>query len=194
MLFRSEEAALRSAGLEAKLAELSHGASDAVALDRSRIEELRAGLAETSRKLADELARRNGEVSTALDGLRQRLGSVETLRGDLDGLIGRLGGLENSSKEAKTDRDRVAQSLEVTRTATENRVGTVEQKLAGLEAAADRAQKAQADAVLVMALADLKSAIDAGRPFRPELDVVKRAAPAGSIALGPVEKIGRAHV
>ncbi len=181
-----EEAAVRTAHLEAKLAELANGASSAIAVDQTRIDELRAGLAAATRQIAEEVAKRNAEVAGIVDGMRQRLGGIEGLRGEVDALIGRLGGLESISKDAKTDRDRVAATLETTRAATDSRVGSVEEKLAALQAGADAAHRAQSDAVLAVALADLKSAVDTGRPFRGELDVVKRAA-AGTLKFDGLE-------
>ncbi len=143
-------------------------------------DDVKAALQGTQERLAAEVERRSAEVAAMVEGLRQRMGGLEGLRGEVDGLIGRLGGLESSNKEAKVDRGRIVETLDATRSATEGRVGSVESKLATLEAGAEAARAAQAEAVFAVALADLKSAVDAGRPFQGEYDVVKRAAPQGT--------------
>ncbi len=150
-------------------------------------EAAKAALADAATRLAAEVEKQKAEVAAALDGMRQRLGGVEGLRAEVDGLVGRLGGLETSNTEAKADRGRIAESLDQTLEATEGRVGSMESKLAKIEAGAEAATKAQAEAVFAVALADLKSAVDAGRPFGPEWEVVKRAAPEGVPALAPLE-------
>ncbi len=176
-----EEVAARTAGLDAELRAL------AGKVQSTTVEDLKSTVASTSERIAAEVDRRNAEIAAALDGLRQRLGGMEALRGEVDGLVGRLGGLESSNKEAKVDRGRIAETIDATRSAAESRVGSVENKLATLEAGAEAARKAQADAVLAVALADLKSAVDGGRPFRGEFEVVKRSAVPGTLALEALE-------
>lgn len=177
-----EDTATRTAQLDAKI-----GAIVGAAADRATLETLRASVVDTFNRMGAEVDRRTAETVAALDGMRQRLGGLESMRGDVDGLVGRLGGLETVTKEAKTDRDRVAETIEVTRSKTESRVGSVENKVAALEAGAAEAREAQARAVLAVALADLKSAVDTGRPFRAELDVVKAASAAAPLDLGPLD-------
>ena len=177
-----EEAAVRSAQLDAKIATIVGAAADRVTL-----EALHAAVADTFNRMGAEVDRRTAETAAALDGMRQRVGGLEGLRGEVDGLVGRLGGLESVTKEAKTDRDRVAETIEVARSKTESRVGSMESKVAALEAGANETREAQARAVLAVALADLKSAVDAGRPFRAELDVVKAASTASPVDLGALE-------
>lgn len=147
----------------------------------------KAALADAAARLAAEVEKQKADVTAALDGMRQRLGGIEGLRSEVDGLVGRLGGLESSNTEAKADRGRIAESLDQTLEATRGRVGSMESKLAEIEAGAEAATKAQAEAVFAVALADLKSAVDAGRPFAAEWSVVKRAAPDGAPALAPLE-------
>lgn len=150
-------------------------------------EAAKAALADAATRLSAEVEKQKAEITAALDGMRKRLGGVEGLRAEVDGLVGRLGGLETSNTEAKADRGRIAESLDQTLEATEGRVGSMESKLAKIEAGAEAATKAQAEAVFAVALADLKSAVDAGRPFGPEWEVVKRAAPEGVPTLAPLE-------
>ncbi len=177
-----EEAAARSAQLEARISTIVGAAADRVTL-----EALHAAVADTFNRMGAEVDRRTAETAAALDGMRQRVGGLEGLRGEVDGLVGRLGGLESVTKEAKTDRDRVAETIEVARSKTESRVGSMESKVAALEAGANETREAQARAVIAVALADLKSAVDAGRPFRAELDVVKAASSASPLDLGVLD-------
>lgn len=186
-----EEAATQTARLDAKLAELS---ATARAQGAGTADELKTAVASTTARIAAEVEKRNAEIAAALEGLRQRLGGVEALRGEVDGLIGRLGGLEVSNKEAKVDRGRIAETIDATLNGAESRVGKVESSLATLQAGAEAARAAQADAVLAVALADLKAAVDAGRPFRAELEVVKRVAPAGGPRLDAVEGLADSGV
>ena len=177
-----EDSATRAAQLDAKIATIVGAAAD-----RATLETLRASVVDTFNRMGTEVDRRTAETVAALDGMRQRLGGIEGLKSEVDGLVGRLGGLETVTKEAKTDRDRVAETLEVTRSKTESRVGSVENKVAALEAGAAEAREAQSRAVLAVALADLKSAVDTGRPFRSELDVVKAASTAAPLDLSPLD-------
>lgn len=175
------EIARLAAELDAQKAELK--AKAAAAGDG-----LKATLDDTATRLAAEVEKRQAEIAATVDGLRQRLAGIEGLRAEVDGVVGRLGGLETSNKEAKADRGRMVETLDATKSLAEGRVGTVEQKLATLEAGAADARRAQAEAVFAVALADLKSAVDAGRPFAPELDVVRRSTPEGTtLALAPLD-------
>lgn len=143
--------------------------------------------ADVAARIAAEVEKQKADVAAALDGFRQRLGGLEGLRSEVDGLVGRVGGMETSNAEAKADRGRIAETLDKTLEATEGRVGLVESKVAEIEVGAAKAARAQTEAVFAVALADLKSAVDAGRPFAPELDVVKRAAPEGLPMLAPLD-------
>ncbi|NLH79719.1 MAG: hypothetical protein GX458_02590, partial [Phyllobacteriaceae bacterium] len=147
----------------------------------------KAALAEAATRLSVEVEKQKADVAAALDGMRTRLGGLEGLRGEVDGLVGRLGGIETSNAEAKADRGRITQTLDQTLEATEGRVGLMESKVAEIEAGASAAAKAQSEAVFAVSLADLKSAVDAGRPFAPELAVAKRAAPDGGTALATLD-------
>jgi uroporphyrinogen-III synthase len=168
-----------TARLDAARAELKARAADGG-------EAARTALADAAARLATEAEKQKADVAAALDGMRQRLGGLEGLRSEVDGLVGRLGGIETSNAEAKADRGRIAQSLDQTLEATEGRVGLMESKVAEIEAGAAEATKARSEAVFAVALADLKSAVDSGRPFAPELGVVERAAPEGLPLLAPL--------
>lgn len=175
------EIARLSAELDATRAELKARGADAGATAG-------AALTDAAGRLTAEVEKQKADVAAALDGMRQRLGGLEGLRSEVDGLVGRLGGLESSNSEAKADRGRIAETLDQTLEATSGRVGQMESKVAKIEAGADAATRAQAEAIVAVALADLKSAVDAGRPFTPEWEVVKHAAPAGLPALAPLER------
>jgi len=179
-----EAMAAQTARLEGEIAALSAAAKEQAAKAGSA-DDLKAAVAATTARIAAEAEKRNGEIAAALEGMRQRLGGVEALRGEVDGLVGRLGGLEVSNKEAKVDRGRIAETID----GAESRVGKVESRIADIQAGAEAARRAQAEAVLAVALADLKSAVDAGRPFRAELEVVKRAMPADGPKLDAVESL-----
>lgn len=161
--------------LEATRAELAARGSDMGA-------EAKAALADAAARLSTEAEKRKADLDAAIDGFRKRLSGIEGLRAEVDGLVGRLGGVETSNAEAKADRGRIAETLDQTKFATEGLVGQVETKMAAIEAGAKAAEEAQARAVLAVALADLKSAVDAGRPFAGQLVVARRAAGAGGVA------------
>ena len=175
----------------AKIAELSAELESARADLKARAgdggEAAKGALADASARLTAELEKQKADLAAALDGMRQRVGGLEGLRADVDGLVGRVGGMETSNAEAKADRGRITQTFDKTLEATQSRVGTMETRVAEIEAGAAAAAKAQSDAVLAVALADLKSAVDAGRPFAPELAVVRRTAGADLPALAPLD-------
>lgn len=156
--------------LEATRAELAARGADA-----------KAALADAAARLATEAEKRKADLDAAIDGFRKRLSGLEGMRAEVDGLVGRLGGVETSNAEAKADRGRIAETLDQTKFATEGLVGQVETKMAAIEAGAKAAEEAQARAVLAVALADLKSAVDAGRPFAGQLAVARRAAGTGGV-------------
>lgn len=176
-----------TAKLDAARAELKARAGDGG-------EAAKAALADAATRLAAEVEKQKADITAALEGMRQRLGGLEGMRAEVDGLVGRLGGVETSNAEAKADRSRIAQTLDQTLEATQGRVGAMESKVAEIEAGAAEAAKAQSEAVFAVALADLKSAVDAGRPFEPELEVVKRSAPEGLPALAPLDGFAKAGV
>ncbi|MCE1235379.1 MAG: uroporphyrinogen-III synthase [Hyphomicrobiales bacterium] len=181
------ETARLAAEIEAARADLKARAADGG-------ETAKAAVGDAAARLAAEVEKQKADVAAALDGFRQRLGGLEGLRSEVDGLVGRVGGMETSNAEAKADRGRIAETLDKTLEATEGRVGLVESKVAEIEVGAAKAAKAQTEAVFAVALADLKSAVDAGRPFGPELDVVKRAAPEGLPMLAPLDGFAAAGV
>lgn len=174
------ETARLAAEIEAARAELKARAA-------SGGEAAKAAAGDAATRLVAEVEKQKADVAAALDGFRQRLGGLEGLRSEVDGLVGRVGGMESSNAEAKADRGRITETLDKTLEATEGRVGLVESKVAEIEVGAAKAAKAQTEAVFAVALADLKSAVDAGRPFGPELDLVKRAAPEGLPMLAPLD-------
>lgn len=176
-----------SAKLDAARAELKARAGEGG-------ETAKAALADAAARLAAEVEKQKADVAAALEGMRQRLGGLEGMRAEVDGLVGRVGGMETSNAEAKADRGRIAQTLDQTLEATEGRVGLMESKVAEIQAGAAEAAKAQSEAVFAVALADLKSAVDAGRPFGPELEVVKRSAPEGLPALAPLDGFAKTGV
>lgn len=138
--------------------------------------EAKAALADATGRLSAEAEKRKADLDAAIDGFRKRLSGLEGLRAEVDGIVGRLGGVETSNAEAKADRGRIAETLDQTKFATEGLVGQVETKMAAIEAGAKAAEEAQARAVLAVALADLKSTVDAGRPFAGQLAVARRSA------------------
>ncbi len=160
--------------LEATRAELAARGSDMGA-------DAKAALADAAARLSTEAEKRKADLDAAIDGFRKRLSGLEGMRAEVDGLVGRLGGVETSNAEAKADRGRIAETLDQTKFATEGLVGQVETKMAAIEAGAKAAEEAQARAVLAVALADLKSAVDAGRPFAGQLAVARRAAGTGGV-------------
>lgn len=167
--------------LEATRAELAARGADMGA-------DAKAALADAAARLSTEAEKRKADLDAAIDGFRKRLSGLEGMRAEVDGLVGRLGGVETSNAEAKADRGRIAETLDQTKFATEGLVGQVETKMAAIEAGAKAAEEAQARAVLAVALADLKSAVDAGRPFASQLAVARRAAGTGGVAgLAPLD-------
>lgn len=144
----------------------------AIAALQAKIDTLGAGLEAERKALAEragsvstaleaEVKKRNDDVAAALDGLRKRLQGFEGLRGELDAALGRVGALENTTREVGE---------------AGRKVGVLEGRVAGVEAEAEAARKAQGDAVTVLSLADLRSAVDAGRPFAAELAAAETTA------------------
>lgn len=134
-----------------------------------------------------DLARRGEDLAKALDGMRQRVAAVEGWRAELDGLTGRLGGLETALKDSSAGSATSLDAAGKAAAEAQGKANALEGRVAAVEAGAQAARKAQSDAVLAVALADLKSAVDAGRPFKSELDVVKAAAPKGALDLAVLD-------
>ncbi|TBW36319.1 hypothetical protein EYW49_14545 [Siculibacillus lacustris] len=135
--------------------------------------------------LAGDLDRRSADIARILEGVRTRLGGLEGLRADVDGLIGRLSAVESAEKAAEAARGAATEALGKRTGEVESRIGTIDGRVAAVEAGAASATKAQAGAVLAVALADLRSAVDSGRPFAGEFDVVKRTGKVDLAALEP---------
>ena len=163
-------------------------ASDATA--RQRGEELARGVSERMTALSQaveaEFQKRNGEVGAMVEALRQRLQSVEGLRGELEAALGRVGALETASRQAGEAGQKMVEKVGEAAAAAEGKLGVLENRLAGIEAGAEATRAAQAEAVIVMALADLKTTVDAGRPFAGELAVAESAAK-GSLDLAALK-------
>jgi len=146
---------------------------------RKRLEDLGRSLSEKSAALSTaleaEVKRRSEETAAAL----------QKLRGDLDQTLGRVGSLETATRDVGSAGQKMVEKVGEAAAAAETRVGALESRLTGIEAEAEAARRAQADALVVIALADLKSAVEAGRPYAAELAVVDGAAK-GGIDLAPL--------
>lgn len=155
--------------------------SDAEA--RKRGEELAKAMSERlaalSQAVEGEFQKRNGEIGAALEALKQRLGAVEGLRGELEAALGRVAALETGARQAGDTGQKLVEKVGEAAASAQGKLGALETRLAGIEAGAEATRKAQAEAVIVMALADLRAAVDAGRPFATELAVVETAAKGG---------------
>jgi uroporphyrinogen-III synthase len=160
-------------------------------LARSLTERMNALVAASDaegRKRLDDLAHAVQEKSAALSAALEaelKARGVETaealkkVRGDLDAALGRVSTLETTTKEAGSSGQKMVEKVGEAAAAAETKVGALENRLAGIEAEAEAARKARGEAVVVIALADLKSAVEAGRPFVTEFGVVDAAARGG---------------
>ncbi len=167
------------------------------AMASAAVEELKKRNDDLSKGLADKLgaatatieaerAAREEEIAKAFDGLRQRLQAMEGLRAEIDAALGRVGSLETATREVGSNGQKLVEKVGEATAAAETKVGALSNRLDGIEAEAAAARKAQAGAVMVMALADLKSAVDAGRPFAGEIGVAKSVAK-GAVDLSALE-------
>ena len=140
---------------------------------RKRVEDLARTFAEksaaASSAVESELKKRGEETAEAL----------KRLRGDLDAALGRVVTLETATRETGNSGQKMVEKVGEAAAAAETKVGALETRLAGIEAEAEVARKVRGEAVVVIALADLKSAVEAGRPFVTELGVVEAAARGG---------------
>ena len=140
---------------------------------RKRLDDLAHAVADKSAALSAaleaELKTRGAEMAEAL----------KKVRGDLDAALGRVSTLETTTKEAGSSGQKMVEKVGEAAAAAETKVGALENRLAGIEAEAEAARKARGEAVVVIALADLKSAVEAGRPFVTEFGVVDAAARGG---------------
>lgn len=137
---------------------------------RRRIEELARGVAEKSTALAAALeadARKRGEETAA---------ALKKLAGELEAAAGRLSALETTSRDAGSTGQKMVEKVGEAAAAAETRVGALENRLTGIVAEAEAARRTQGQALVVIALAELKSAVEAGRPFVGEIGVVDAAA------------------
>jgi uroporphyrinogen-III synthase len=166
---------------------------------RKRNDELARGLTERmnalvaasdleGRKRIDDLARAFSEKSAALSAAleaeakkrgEETAAALKTLAGEIEAATGRLSALETTTKEAGSSGQKMVEKVGEAAAAAETKVGALENRLAGIEAEAEAARKARGEAVVVIALADLKSAVEAGRPFVTEFGVVDAAARGG---------------
>jgi hypothetical protein len=169
------------AALEAMAARLDAGLEAA----RAKGDEAAAAGKALGDRIAADFDRRAAEAAKVLEGVRTRLGALESLRGDVDGLIGRIGGVEETTKALKSAGAAAIDEIGRKAGAIAEKLGGVDGRVAKVEAGAAGVAKAQAGAVLAVALADLKSAVDAGRPFKNEFDVVRRAGTLDLKALEP---------
>lgn len=178
----AEKFATETKALGERLAAMATAASDEL---KKRNDDFSKGLSDKvgAATAAVEAARaaHDAEIAKALDGLRQRLQALEGLRAEIDTALGRVGSLETTTREVDANGEKLMAKVGEATAAAETKVGTLAKRLDGIESEAAAARKAQAGAVLVMALADLKSAVDAGRPFTGEIGVVE------SIAKGAVD-------
>lgn len=175
------------AALEAMAARLDAG----LAAAKTEGAETAASVKALGERLGADFDRRATEAAKVLDGVRTRLGALESLRGDVDGLIGRIGGVEEVAKTLKATGTAAFEKLGRKTDEIAQKLGGVDGRLGSVETSAAGVAKAQAGAVLAVALADLKSAVDAGRPFRNEFDVVRRA---GTLDLKVLEPFADAGV
>jgi hypothetical protein len=174
------------AALEAMAARLDSGLDAA----RAKSDEIAAAGKALGDRLAADFDRKAVEAAKVLDGVRTRLGALESLRGDVDGLIGRIGGVEETAKALKAAGATAFDQIGKQAGAIAEKLGGVDGRVGKLETGAAGVAKAQAGAVLAVALADLKSAVDAGRPFKNEFDVVRRAGTLDLKVLEPFVETG----
>ena len=131
--------------------------------------------------LARAVAEKSAALSAALQAEAEKRGAetaavLKKLAGDIEAATGRLNALETTTREVGNAGQKMVEKVGEAATAAETRVGSLEKRLAGIETEAEAARRAQSQAVVVIALADLKSAIEAGRPFATEFGVVDAAA------------------
>lgn len=140
------------------------------------------------RKRIDDLARAFSEKSAAFSAAveaeakkrgEETAAALKTLAGEIEAATGRLNALETTTREAGSSGQKMVEKVGEAAAAAETKVGALENRLAGIEAEAEAARKARGEAVVVIALADLKSAVEAGRPFVTEFGVVDAAARGG---------------
>lgn len=155
--------------------------SDAEA--RRRGEELAKAVSERVGMLSSaveaEFGKRSAEIGSAFEGVKQKLQSVDELRGGVEAALGRVTALETAqTKVGDTGRDLVEKVGEAAE-AAQSKLGALENRLAGIEAGAEASRQVQSEAVVVMALATLKAAVDGGKPFAAELAAVEGAGRGG---------------
>jgi hypothetical protein len=179
---------------QAALAAMAQRLDAALTLAQGRSDAFVADAKAFADRLRAEIDKRGAETAELLGGFRSRLGALESLRGEVDAVIGRLSGLETAAKE--TDAARTAAVAESARQAAsiEAKFTGLDGRLGRVEAGAATADRARAGAVLAVALADLKSAVDAGRPFVGEFQVVRRVGKPDLAVLEPFATTGVASV
>lgn len=155
--------------------------SDAEA--RRRGEELAKAVSERVGALSSaveaEFGKRSAEIGSAFEGVKQKLQSVDELRGGVEAALGRVTALETAqTKAGDAGRDLVEKVGEAAQ-AAQSKLGALENRLAGIQAGAEATRQVQSEAVVVMALATLKAAVDGGKPFAVELAAVEGAARGG---------------
>ncbi|MDK9696821.1 MAG: uroporphyrinogen-III synthase [Siculibacillus sp.] len=140
---------------------------------RRRIEDLARGFSEKTAALAAaveaEAAKRAAETAEAL----------KKLRGDVDAALGRVATLETATREVGNSGQKLVEKVGEAAAAAETKVGALENRLAGIEAEAEAARRARGEAMVAIALSDLKAAAETGRPFATELSVVEAASKGG---------------
>jgi hypothetical protein len=160
---------------------------------RERLDAFAAEVAALGRSVAAA-----GALGDRITAAEKAAATVPDLTGRLDGLVGRLRDLDAVVAPLKTLPDGVAElaarsdKLEAALTDLRRLATTLEARAGDTTARVAGLASARQDAVLALALADLRTAVDAGRPFVEPLAVVGALRPddAPLAALQPLAKTG----
>lgn len=117
------------------------------------------------------------QAAQATAGLADRLGKVEATAAEMKAAVEVARPLPSavSALDGRFDR------LEATTTEVQRQTAAIEGRLAETAAKVGDVAAARSDAVLALALASLKTAVDSGRPFGAELAVVTKLMPAAEL-------------
>jgi hypothetical protein len=123
-------------------------------------------------KLGDIEKQLDGKIAAALDAQDAAQGkSLEMMEGEIASLRAKLGALA----EAKLDPDESDLGPEFT--ALDERIGKLEAALPRLAGAIDRGAASAKSGAAALAFANLREAVDSGRPYAPELSALNAVAP-----------------
>lgn len=158
--------------------DFARGLSDRVkALVGANDAEAKKRLDEAARAISEKLAATAPASEAELKAREAAVSAeIDKLRGELAATAGRVGALETAGRDAGAVGDKLVAKVDEAAAAAESRVGALESRLTGLRTEAEAARQAQKGAVALMALADLKVAVEAGRPYGAELTAVEAVA------------------